>query len=213
MTTLVRHGSGLLMNDSGGLAQSLATPGSGSNQPYRSCCGGKCGCMCNALPSSWTVEFHGCTHELTCLNGMTIVINRGDPLIPAGPFDGDGTCNGYANGSYICEGGTGHVKWIGVNMNDHGFGVGLGSGYVYSVSVGIDSDQTFFGIPIHVYNGSYSVAGYLDGDPARADFIDGDYARWDCVNQSGTISQTGSLMYFAFDFLHWGLQCDVTPNA
>lgn len=209
---LVKHGDGLLSNTTGGLAVGVPPPGSGSNQPYRTCCGGKCGCMCNALPSSWTVEFHGCTHELTCLNGMTFTIDRGLPTSGAAGFPLGHECGGYVHGNYICEGGTGHIKWIGVNMNDYGFAVGLGSSHVYSVSVGIYSDQTFFGIPLTSYNQHYSVAGYLAGDPARTQYITGDYARWDCVNQSGTISQTGSLMWFAFDFLHWGIQCDVTPN-
>lgn len=191
---LVVHGSGLLANTTGGLAVGVPVLGP-TNGVYQNCCGGLCNCLCNTLPSSWTLEFHDCTHEQACLNGMTFEINRGDPLVPAGPFDGDGTCNGYVNGSYICEGGTGHVKWIGVNMDN--------SGFVYAVSIGMDSDQTFFGIPS--WFGTYNIAGYLAG-------TDEHYDRWDCVNQSGTIAQTGSLMYFAFDYLHWGFAVDVTPN-
>lgn len=213
MANLVRHGSGLLLNPEipgGGLAVGVTPPGSGSNQPYRTCCGSKCGCMCNVLPSSWTLEFHDCTHEQACLNGMTFTIDRGLPLTGPTGYPTANECNGYVHGAYICEGGTGHVKWIGVNMNDFGFAVGLGSAHVYSVSIGMFSDQTFFGIP--GYTGHYTIAGYLTGDPARNPYRSGDYARWDCVGQAGTIAQSGSLMYFAFDYLHWGFQVDVTPN-
>ena len=212
---LVKKGSGILLNsevEGGALAVGVAPPNPGSNQPYRTCCGGKCGCMCNVLPSSWTLEFHDCTHEQACLNGMTFTIDRALPTSGPTGYPVGHECGGYVHGSYICEGGTGHVKWIGVNMNDFGWALGLGGEHVYSVSIGMDSDQTFFGIPLHVYNGKYSIAGYLLGDPAREQYITGTYARWDCVGQSGTITQSGSLMYFAFDFLHWGFSVDVTPN-
>ncbi|WP_254510426.1 hypothetical protein [Anatilimnocola floriformis] len=195
MALVLRNDGSLLLNPhTGGLAFGVPILGA-TNGVYQNCCGGKCDCMCNTLPSSWTLEFYDCTEECTCLNGMTITVDRGTTI--TGGIEND--CAGYVNGSpYICEAGTGHIKWVGCHMDN-------GASGIFTVSMRINSDQVFFGIPTSTWPGYYFPFGTYPNDPAR------DVHYQDCFTP-GTITVDGYLLYFAFDFLHYGFTVDVTPH-
>jgi hypothetical protein len=210
---LTPDGKLLLNPENDGLAVGVPLPGfgAGSWSEYMNCCGGKCNCMCNTLPSSWTLEFHDCTHEQTCLNGLTFTVPRNAPLTAPTGYPVGHECAGYVLGSpSLASGATAYVKWVGVYLTAS-FGQ-------YGVSVGMKSSLTYGGIPSWG-SGDYSVGGVFPIDEDRADRgrLDGGAfgsygGRWDCLGNGGTIAQSGSLMYFAFDYHHWGIQVDVTPN-
>jgi|GEM_PF-4682312 len=193
------NGNGLLRNEeTGGLAtavpQSIFGGGVFGGSEHITCCGGKCNCMCNKLPSSWTLEFHDCIREQACLNGMTFEIDR-ESSDPPGTWS---NCSGCVLGNPICATETGRVRSICVHMGN--------TGSTFMVSIGMESDQVFFGIPPTTWNGTYLVSGGLANDPSHH------AQRQDCRNQSGTITNHGWLTYFSTQFLEWGFSCDITPH-
>ena len=154
------------------------------------CCPSECPACSGSVPSGWSLYFYNTIDECGCLEGQTIVIDRGVPLT-GDPL----VCGGYLVGApNVCTTATGRIKWIGINLGESGPATYL------RLSMRIETDQEFFGVTPPI--GSYSFAGNLGVG-------EGPY---DCT-EGGTIHVDGWVTRFSAELIHYGFDCDVTPIA